>query len=74
MLSKISKRTIWIIFISLLIITVSGDFFIHRHSNFGIDGYFGFPALFGFLCCVFLIIFSKIIGLFLKRPDNYYDE
>jgi len=74
MLSKISKRTIYIICICLLILIVSSDFFIHRHSNFRIDGYFAFPAFFGFICCIFLIIISKIIGLFLKRPDNYYDK
>ena len=67
-------RKLWIVFISILIVLLLSDLFIHRHSYFEIDGFFAFPSIFGFLSCIFLVVISKIIGIFLKRPEGYYDE
>lgn len=66
-------RLLWGLLIAILIISVVPDFFIHAHSYFGIDGTFGFYAWFGFGTCVLMVIGSKILGIFLKREDTYYD-
>jgi len=67
-------RKLWIISIVVLALTVLADFIAHHHAYFGIDGTFGFGAWFGFISCVVLVVGSKVLGAFLKRPDTYYDR
>ncbi len=67
-------RLLWIGFILILLITVFPDFFIHQHAHFGIESSFGFYAWYGFFTCVAMIVVAKILGIFLKRKDNYYDQ
>jgi hypothetical protein len=67
-------RLLWIGFILILLITVFPDFFIHQHADFGVEGSFGFYAWYGFFTCVAMIIGAKILGIFLKRKDTYYDQ
>lgn len=55
-------------------LTLVPEFFISRHPHFGIDGFFGFYALLGFVSCALLILIAKLGGVFLKRPENYYEE
>ena len=71
--SKQVKR-LWIIFIMVLIILFFCDLLIDREAYFEIDQIFAFPSIYGFLSCVFLIVISKVIGIFLKRKDDYYDK
>jgi hypothetical protein len=67
-------RKLWILFIAILAATVAGDVFVTHHPHFGLDGTFGFGAWYGFLSCVVLVAFAKLLGVFLKRPDTYYDD
>jgi hypothetical protein len=32
------------------------------------------PALFGFAACAAMVLFAKLVGAFLKRRDDYYDD
>ena len=55
------------------------EFFLHHHphfeeSGFTLDGGFGFYAWYGFLTCAGMVALAKILGIFLKRKDTYYDE
>jgi len=62
--------------ISLLVIlglVVLTESFIQLHPHFDIERLFGFYAIFGFLSCVGLIIFAKLLGFLIKRKDDYYD-
>jgi hypothetical protein len=67
-------RLLWIGFILVLLITVLADFFIHQHAHFSIESSFGFYAWYGFFTCVAMIVVAKILGIFLKRKDTYYDQ
>ncbi len=67
-------RWLWLIFIVILALTVIPDLVIHQHAVFGIEGSFGFYAWYGFITCVAMVAFSKILGIFLKRPEDYYDQ
>lgn len=69
-----SIRILWRVFIAILALTVIAELFVTHHPYFGIDGYFAFNAWFGFLACAVLILFAKGLGVFLKRPDDYYDD
>ena len=66
-------RAVWIGFIVVLVLIVLGDFFIHAHSAFEVDGTFGFYAWYGLLTCIAMILAAKLLALVLKRPDDYYD-
>lgn len=67
-------RRLWIIGCGILAVTVLAEPFVSLHPHFGIDGWFGFHAWFGFLTCVAMVVFAKILGIFLKRKDRYYDD
>lgn len=67
-------RLLWIVFIVILTATVLGEFFVKDHPHFALDAVFGFAAWYGFGACVIMVFASKVLGLFLKRRDTYYDD
>jgi len=67
-------KKLWIMLYVVCGLLVVTDFFTHRHSYFGFDGFFGFYALLGFASCSVLILFSKLVGLVLKVKEGYYDN
>lgn len=73
LLRKENIRTLWIIFITILLVTVVAGFFVHQHASFGIEDSFGFFAWYGFITCVGMVVFAKLLGIILKRPEGYYD-
>ena len=74
LLRKNNTRKLWIGFIAILILTVLAGLFVHQHESFGIEDSFGFFAWYGFITCVGMVVFAKLLGLILKRPENYYDD
>ena len=66
-------RLLWIIFAIVLAATVLMDLVVAHHPYFGLDGTFGFGAWFGFVSCVAMVVFAKVLGAVLKRSDSYYD-
>ena len=50
------------------------DFFHGHASHFGFDGFVGFYAIFGLVSGLVIIGVAKGLGVFLKRPDTYYDD
>ena len=66
-------RKLWIGFAILLALLAAADFLIHKHRYVGPDGWFGFYWIFGFIACVAMVAFAKILGVLIKRPDSYYD-
>ncbi len=67
-------RLLWIGGLVLLAALVALDLVVRHKPHFGIDGTFGFGAWFGFAACVAMVLFAKLLGVFLKRPDTYYDR
>jgi hypothetical protein len=67
-------KRLWIVFAILLALTVLMDLVVAHHPYFGLDGTFGFGAWFGFVSGVAMILFAKVLGSVLKRPDTYYDS
>jgi len=65
---------LWWGFWIILAITVIAQIFVHVHAYFTVDGWFGFSALYGFLACAGMVIFAKVLGSWLKRPEDYYDD
>ena len=67
-------KRLWIVFAVVLAATVLLDWVVAHRPYFGLDGTFGFGAWFGFASCVAMIVFAKVLGGVLKRPDTYYDS
>ena len=68
-------RRLRIGFYIVLALTVVPDFFLHKHALFSpVENWPGFYALFGFISCVVIILVSKLLGFWLKRPEDYYDR
>ena len=67
-----SIRLLWRIFWAVLALTVAAQLVIKVKGYFGVDGWFGFGAVYGFLCCLAMVLFAKLLGYFLKRDENYY--
>ena len=67
-------RLLWVGFSIVLAITVLLQFVIKVKGYFGVDGWFGFGAVFGFACCVAMVLVAKVLGVVLKRSEDYYDD
>ncbi|MEX1147637.1 MAG: hypothetical protein WEB93_04560, partial [Sphingomonadales bacterium] len=48
-------RILWIVFILVLAGTVAAQFAFSLKPHFGIDGWLGFAAIFGFLACAAMV-------------------
>lgn len=50
------------------------DFFIHKHGHFLWEEWTGFFSIYGFVCCVGLVLAAKhILRTLVKRDEDYYD-
>ena len=65
-------RWIWRVSIAVLAITVLLQFVIKIKGYFGVDGWPGFGATFGFLSCLAMVLVAKGLGFVLKRDEDYY--
>lgn len=66
-------RKLWVGSSVVLALMVAADLFIDQYEYFGIDGTFGFYAWYGFGTCVLMVVGAKMLGIFLKRTDAYYE-
>lgn len=67
-------RKLWWGFGIVLALTVLAQIAVHVHAHFGFDGWPGFNAVYGFGSCALMVIAAKLIGVVLKRPEDYYDD
>jgi len=67
-------RRLWLVFIVVLAMTVVAGFFVDLPGHFVWDGEFWFFAAYGFASCAAMVFGAKALGIFLKRPDDYYDD
>ena len=63
---------LWRGFLFVLALTVVAEFFVPLHPAFAIEHLFGFAAAFGFFACALMILGARLLGAWLKRPDDYY--
>ena len=67
-------KKLWIGAAIVLALTVLLEFFVDLHPHFKVEAYFAFHAVYGFLACVIMVLFAKLLGYFIKRKDDYYDQ
>ncbi|KHF25808.1 hypothetical protein JV46_13130 [Solemya velum gill symbiont] len=74
-----NRIKLWLIQLLILALALLPEFFMHHHPHFedqgmSIDASWGFFTWYGFLTCAAMVAAAKILGIFLKRKDTYYDE
>lgn len=67
------KRLLNVFYAALAVLLIA-DFFVTKHADFPWDGNVNFFAAYGFFSCVLLILVAKVLRLFLKRDEAYYEE
>ena len=67
-----SIRLLWKVLWGVLALTVAAQLVIKIKGYFGIDDWFAFGAVYGFLACVAMVLVAKGLGYLLKRDENYY--
>ena len=65
-------RKLWWLLYGILAITVIVELGMHHKSYFGVDGSFAFNAWYGFIACVAMVLGAKLLGVAIKRRDDYY--
>jgi hypothetical protein len=69
-----SIRLLWRILWGVLALTVAAHLIIDVKGYFGVDEWYGFGAVFGFVSCLIMVVVAKGLGLLLKRDQDYYRE
>lgn len=67
-------KTLWRCFLLILALLVVIGALVDLHPHFEIEAWFGFYAAYGFVTCLLMIVAAKVLGVFLKRRDTYYDK
>jgi hypothetical protein len=66
------KRLLTVFYASLVVLLVV-DLFIHKHADFPWEEATNFYAVYGYVSCVLLIFIAKLMRLFIKKDEKYYD-
>lgn len=67
-------RRLWWVSGFVLALTVLAQVFIPVKGKFALESTFGFAAWYGFVACVAMVLVAKVLGWWLKRPEDYYAE
>ena len=67
------RKIVWAVYI-VCAFFFAIDIFVPKHGPFAIEHVFGFYAIYGFVCCVGLVLAAKELRRILKRPEDYYDR
>ena len=75
-----NQRKLWWVALGIaLALAIIPEFFVHHYAHFEqqgihIDTRFGFYGWYSLLASAVMIGVAKLLGIFLKRRDTYYDE
>ena len=67
-----SIRLLWKVLWGVLALTVAAQLVIKVKGYFGIDDWFAFGAVYGFVACLAMVLVAKGLGYLIKRDENYY--
>lgn len=67
-------RLLWWLFSTILALSVLAQLLFKAKGYFGVDGWLGFGAVFGFLACLAMVLVAKALGWVLKRDEGYYRD
>ena len=64
--------TLFLIFVASVL--VGFEFIFVRHGDVPVEENFMFPALFGFVAFVVVVLVGKLLRALIMRPETYYDD
>ena len=64
-----SIRLLWWVFAIILALSVVAQLVFKVKGYFGIDGWLGFGAVYGFLACLTMVLVAKVLGWVLDRKS-----
>ena len=73
-LRKENIKKLWVCSIVLLVSLILVQLIFPIKGHFEVESWIGFGAWFGFIACILMILFSKILGLVVKKPEDYYEK
>ena len=73
-LKKENIKKLWVCSIVLLVSLILVQLFFPIKGHFEVESWIGFGAWFGFIACILMILFAKILGLVVKKPEDYYEK
>jgi len=50
------------------------DLLYHKHTDFEFESSFAFHGIFGFLAYIAIVNAAKLLRLWVKRPEDYYND
>ncbi len=71
---KESIKKAWIFGVIVLLISVMVEIVVRLHADFYLADWFSFNAVFGFISCVVMVVFARLLGFLIKRKEDYYDK
>jgi hypothetical protein len=57
-----------------IIILLALEILFHRHGEYAIEDYFFFPAIFGFVAFIFVVMIGAFLRRFIMRDEDYYSK
>ena len=73
-LKKENIKKLWVCSIVVLVSLILIQIIFPINGHFEVESWIGFGAWFGFIACILMILFSKILGLVVKKPEDYYEK
>ena len=73
-LKKENIKKLWVCLIVLLVSLILVQIIFPIKGHFEVEGWIGFGAWFGFTACVLMVLCSKILGLVVKKSEDYYEK
>lgn len=68
------RRALWAALYGSCAATLIAGLLFKTKAPFGFASFFGFYAILGFVSCAVLILLAFVLGKFLKKPGDYYDQ
>ena len=72
-LERFGRAFTFVIVVGIMVLLVL-EIFTHRHGEFAIEDMFFFPAIFGFVAFVFVVMFGTFLRRFIMRKEDYYTK
>ena len=63
-----------LVLITLAVLLLVLEFFVHRHAEIDIENIFFFPALYAFVICVAIVLGGIVLRKLAMRSEDYYDN
>ena len=72
--SKNVRRLLFFFYVVLVFLLIFDFFVIHEHAAFPWESKTNFFAVYGFVACVTLAFFARLLRFFLGRKEDYYEN